>query len=75
MNKNIKKEVIVAAIAFTTSVLGFKLSGFGLEAFGKFIMFVSILAGIFFIFIGNVKFWFGKNPPDHLSNKSDQNDE
>lgn len=75
MNRNIKKEVIVAAVAFTTSLLGFKLSGFGLEAFGKFIMFVSILIGMVFIFIGNVKFWFGKKPPDHLSNKGDQTDE
>lgn len=72
MNRNIKKETIMAAVAFITSVLGFKLSDFGFEASGKFIMFISILTGIFFITIGNIKFWFGKPPkddPDKISSK------
>ncbi|WP_422102683.1 hypothetical protein [Vreelandella sp.] len=70
MNRNTKKESIIAAVAFMASVLGFQLAGFGFESTGKFIMFTSILTGIFFIIIGNIKFWFGKEPSDTL-HKSD----
>ncbi|MEA2119100.1 hypothetical protein [Halovibrio sp. HP20-50] len=71
MNRNIKKETIIAAVAFMATALGFKLADFGFEASGKFIMLISILTGIAFITIGNIKFWFGKEPSDPLKNNSD----
>ncbi|MCL7930674.1 hypothetical protein [Halomonas llamarensis] len=75
MNRNIKKETIVATIAFIISVLGFKLTGLGLEVFGKFLMLISILTGIVFIAIGNLKFWFGNKNPHYPEEKRRKNDD
>lgn len=71
----VNKELKTITISFLVMVVGFILAEMGFESLGRFLAATGILNGIIFIAIGNIKYWLVKKPPDHLGNKSDQNNE
>ncbi|RDB43278.1 hypothetical protein DU490_08980 [Halomonas sp. DQ26W] len=74
VNNSIKKETIITGMAFIAMILGFNLAAAGFEKFGKLVVLVSILTGITFIVIGNIKFWFGKKPQDDADYENDKSE-